>query len=104
MTVRDCEEDEWMSERTQILPPVTQSDPLRGPVLLRDGRPAYLRVATKEDLPALQSMLERSSIAARYFRFLGGISPGPEGAARLMGRRTARMPKRRPPAGVLRSS
>ena len=32
-----------MSYRTQsFLPPVTQSDPLKGPVLLRDGRPALL--------------------------------------------------------------
>ena len=65
-----------MSDRTQsFLPPVTQSDPLKGPVLLSDGRPAYLRVAGKEDLPALQELLQRSSISSRYFRFFGGVAP-----------------------------
>jgi len=74
-----------MSDRTQaFLPPVTQSDPLKGPVLLRDGRPAYLRIATKEDVPALKSLLERSSDSSRYFRFMGGVEPDLEGAVRLM--------------------
>lgn len=74
-----------MSERTQaFLPPVTQSDPFKGPILLKDGRPAYLRVATDADLPALQAMLERSSVASRYFRFMGGVAAGKDGAARLL--------------------
>src|SRR5690606_6596227 len=74
-----------MSERTQaFLPPVTQSDPFKGPILLKDGRPAYLRVATDADLPALQAMLERSSGASRYFRFMGGVAAGKDGAARLL--------------------
>lgn len=78
-----------MSERTQsFFPPVTQSDPLRGPILLRDGRPAFLRVATREDLPALQELLQRSSISSRYFRFFGGITPA-DGASRLIAQDSA---------------
>ncbi|HLT57942.1 MAG: GNAT family N-acetyltransferase [Limnochordales bacterium] len=64
--------------------PIPQAPYLDGPVLLRDGRPAYLRRATPEDLPAVQELLARSSDTARFFRFFHGVAPGDPDAARRL--------------------
>lgn len=73
-----------MTPSAEIHPrPVTQSPMLDGPVLLRDGRPAWLRKAREEDLPALVSLLERSSNASLAFRFFGASRRSPE-LARLL--------------------
>ncbi len=65
--------------------PIPQAPYLDGPVLLRDGRPAYLRRARPEDLPAVQALLSRCSPNARALRFLGGVSPSdPEVARELI--------------------
>ena len=64
--------------------PIPQAPYLDGPILLRDGRPAYLRRATPADLPAVQELLMRSSDTARYFRFFHGVAPGDPDAARRL--------------------
>lgn len=73
-----------MSEPREIYPrPLTQSPLLDGPVLLRDGRPAYLRKAREEDLPRLVALMERSSNASLNFRFFGAAKRN-EDLARLL--------------------
>ncbi|HEY8416872.1 MAG TPA: GNAT family N-acetyltransferase [Limnochordales bacterium] len=64
--------------------PIPQAPYLDGPILLRDGRPAYLRRATPADLPAVQGLLARSSDTARFFRFFHGVAPGDPDAARRL--------------------
>nr|MBO2476566.1 GNAT family N-acetyltransferase [Bacillota bacterium] len=64
--------------------PIPQAPYLDGPVLLRDGRPAYLRRARPGDLPAVQELLRRSSDTARFFRFFHGVAPGDPDAARRL--------------------
>lgn len=73
-----------MKARSELFPPpIPQNPPLDGPVLLKDGRPAYLRVAGPGDVDRLARLLERSSESARHFRFFGGVSPR-EGAQALL--------------------
>lgn len=73
------------SSRPQMFPPpIPQSPPLDGPILLRDGRPAYLRRARTDDLPQLAALLERSSESSRYFRFFGPVKDQHEVAKRLL--------------------
>lgn len=68
---------------------IPQGPPLDGPVLLRNGRPAYLRVIRPDDRPELVALIERSSKVSRFFRFFGGIRPSSEAADRLIGGRIA---------------
>lgn len=73
-----------MDEPRAIFPrPLTQSPLLDGRVLLRDGRPAYLRKAREEDLPRLVGLMERSSNASLSFRFFGAAKRN-EDLARLL--------------------
>ncbi len=53
-----------------------------GPVLLKDGRTATLRPATKEDLPLFVEFLSRLSPEARKLRFFNEVSA--EAAAELL--------------------
>lgn len=64
--------------------PIPQNPPLDGPVLLKDGRPAYLRRANQNDLPSLEAFLQRVSDQSMALRFLGSAQRGPELARRLI--------------------
>jgi len=71
--------------RTQLFPPpIPQNPPLDGQVLLRDGRPAYLRRAGLKDLEALERLVERTSPESLYFRFFGGIKANRDAARALL--------------------
>lgn len=65
-------------------PPIPQGPPLDGPVLLKDGRPAYLRPSSEADLPGLTRLLERSSPRSLHFRFFGGVRADEKLARRLL--------------------
>lgn len=65
-------------------PPIPQGPPLDGPVLLKDGRPAYLRRASEDDIDELAQLLERTSGDSLYFRFFGGVARSHELARRLL--------------------
>lgn len=74
-----------MATRREIFAqPIPQNPPLDGPVLLKDGRPAYLRRASADDLPALVSFLQRVSDHSMAYRFFGNIPRGPQVAERLI--------------------
>lgn len=64
--------------------PIPQNPPLDGPVLLKDGRPAYLRRASADDLAALGSFLQRVSDHSMAYRFFGNTPRGPQVAERLI--------------------
>ncbi|OUN00962.1 MAG: CoA-binding protein, partial [Firmicutes bacterium ZCTH02-B6] len=64
--------------------PIPQAPYLDGPILLRDGRPAYLRRARPDDFAAVQELLRRSSDTARFFRFFHGVAAGDPDAARRL--------------------
>lgn len=74
-----------MAVAAQVFPPpITQDPPLHGPVLLRDGRPAYLREARRDDLPGLVALLNRASAGALQFRFFGSVARGEQAAELLI--------------------
>lgn len=64
--------------------PIPQNPPLDGPVLLKDGRPAYLRRASADDQAALGSFLQRVSDHSMAYRFFGNTPRGPQVAERLI--------------------
>lgn len=55
--------------------PLPQYGLERGPILLKDGRTAFLRPATPADRPLLVELLSRLSPQARSFRFFSEVSP-----------------------------
>ncbi|MGC8875679.1 GNAT family N-acetyltransferase [Thermus sp.] len=65
-----------------VPPPTPQHGLEEGPVLLKDGRTALLRRATKKDLPLFVEFLRRLSPASLRMRFFSPISP--EKAAELL--------------------
>ncbi len=65
-------------------PPIPQGPPLNGPVLLRDGRPAYLREAGPDDIQELTELVRRTSGHSLYYRFFGGVARTQEIAERLL--------------------
>lgn len=52
--------------------PIPQAPYLDGPVLLRDGHPAYLRQARPDDLPRIEALIERCSQVTQALRFFQG--------------------------------
>lgn len=72
------------AKRTIYSRPVPQNPPFDGPVLLKDGRPAYLRRAVAEDLEAVVRFLERVSDESMAYRFFGNARRGVESARRLI--------------------
>lgn len=64
--------------------PIPQSPPLDGPILLRDGRPAFLRRGRRSDVGELVALLSRSSAASRYFRFFGTATDNEQLARRML--------------------
>lgn len=61
----------------QIYPrPIPQAPPLDGPVLMKDGTPAWLRPLCDADIDGVVDLLERSSSDSLYFRFFGAVKPG----------------------------
>jgi succinyl-CoA synthetase alpha subunit/RimJ/RimL family protein N-acetyltransferase len=63
-------------------PPIPQFGLEQGPVLLRDGRSAFLRPARPEDRPLFVDLLSRLSPESRVFRFFSEVDP--ETAADLL--------------------
>jgi GNAT superfamily N-acetyltransferase len=65
-----------------VPPPTPQHGLEEGPVLLKDGRAALLRRASKKDLPLFIDFLRRLSPESLRMRFFSPISP--EKAAELL--------------------
>ena len=65
-----------------VPPPTPQHGLEEGPVLLKDGRTALLRRASKKDLPLFVEFLRRLSPTSLRLRFFSPISP--EKAAELL--------------------
>lgn len=72
------------AKRTIYSRPIPQNPPLDGPVLLKDGRPAYLRRARPEDRPAFLDFLARVSDESLAYRFFGRARRGDELVERLI--------------------
>lgn len=72
-----------MADTQRYPPPISQGPPLDGQVLMRDGRPAYLRIARPDDLHGLVGLLNRSSKESLMLRFFGAVSKTEEIAALL---------------------
>ena len=58
-----------------VPPPTPQHGLEEGPVLLKDGRTALLRRASKKDLPLFVEFLRRLSPTSLRLRFFSPISP-----------------------------
>jgi acetyl coenzyme A synthetase (ADP forming)-like protein len=69
---------------TRYPAPISQNPPLHGPVLLRDGRPAYLREARPDDLNGLVELLNRSSNQSLMYRFFGTVAKSEQAAELLV--------------------
>lgn len=73
------------ARRTMYPLPIPQSPYLDGPILLKNGSPAYLRRVKPDDGERVRDLLKRCSVTARLFRFFHGVDfDSPEVVARLI--------------------